>query len=105
MLWDPGSPNTQEQLNILGSSEIYQYLNTHCVKNANGVAEWKKWTKDPEFSDLTSETMKQLYKDAAPLVKNLPAVIIAVDGKAKYYDISQAKVDDVLKLLKDAGGP
>lgn len=100
---------TREQLNVLNSSTIMAYLNTHCVKDANGMAEWRKWDKPtidrPGALQKESQVWQQLWNDSKSRLGKLPQIVIVNDQAGAAFEIpTNATEADTLTLLKKYGG-
>lgn len=92
------------QLNALMSTDVRDYLNSHCDRE-NGTATWRLFDKD---QDLTNESKE--WQDEFNVLKKETPPAIAI-GSDKMIRSKWAKpqplpkdTDSLLKLLKKYGG-
>lgn len=105
MLKDTSKPLTVEQEHIFNSTQIMEYLNTHCVKDpARNHPEWRAWdVKTLTIGPTESATMVGLWNSVKGKLTSYPKLVIAVNGEAKYYDFPATEAD-TLNFLKSQGG-
>lgn len=85
------------------AGSIRKYLNTKCAKSDNGHPEWRIYDDDTVIDPNESPTMRELFQKALPTVKQLPAIVIAVDGKSVAQPLPETEAA-TLALLKSKGG-
>ena len=90
---------TRDQMLILYSSKISDFLNDKTVKSSSGHPEWRRWDKDIKISSKESDTLKALWDSVIPKVGKLPQMVIAVNGRAEIYDLP-ANEEATLELLR-----
>jgi hypothetical protein len=94
----------KDQLTILTSTEVRAYLNSHCVKGADGkTPEFRIFDKD---TDVSHES--QIWQKAMAAAKTTPGFVtpwlIVSDGKKGSDGPLPANVADMLAELKKYGG-
>jgi hypothetical protein len=95
---DYGKPEYRPYLNVLNSTSIRSYLNTHCAK-VDGLPEWRRWDKD---TDVSHESQK--WQDAMKMPRDsLPWIYIS-NGTAGFGGPLPKTEADTLALLKKWGG-
>jgi hypothetical protein len=97
---------SREQYNILFSTKIVDYLNTHCVKaGPQNIPEWRKWSPKVNVTEKESKTMVDLWNsiDHAKIADKLPQIVIAVNGQAETFALPATEADTIA-LLKTKGG-
>jgi hypothetical protein len=108
IVFDPMANNTRDQLNTIYSTSIRDYLNSHCVKGADGRPEWRMWAPTLEVGTKESPTMVALWNATKSqmgplLVGTSPQLVISVNGAAKVYPLPNTETD-TLNFLKQQGG-
>lgn len=93
---------TKEQINVLNSTKIVDYLNKKTMKTGNGPG-WKKWDKDINVENEL-EIWKQIWAAVKPQITTLPAAVVIVDTNGQVFDISAMSENEVLNLLEKYGG-
>ena len=90
----------KEQLTVLTSSDVRNYLYIKCIKGVDGkTAEWRVWDKDV---DLAGES--QLWRDAMKRPRTgLPWLLIS-DGQKGYEGLLPKTINETLDLFKKFGG-
>lgn len=82
---------TKEQLNIMNSTKLVEYLNKNCVKGSDSLPSWRKWdwsiVSKPDGLKYEIPVMQQLWSDvkAKVTLDDLPQVVIVVGQKATPY--------------------
>lgn len=105
LLHDSSKPMTQEQQHIFNSTQIIAYLNSHCVKDSRGLAEWRNWdVKTLKIGPTESPTITALYNSTKSLLPKYPQLVVAVNGDAKVYDLDKYTEASTLEFLKTQGG-
>jgi hypothetical protein len=94
---------TREQLNTLNSTQVREYLNRKCVKDADGKAGWRMWDDDVVITDKETATWKALWSAVKPQLKTLPALVIVNDTKGEVFPLPSTE-KETLDLLKKFGG-
>ncbi len=98
---------TKEQRNIMDSTKIAGYLDTACVKAANGQPEWRKWDKGTIEKDggpiKESALWQQIWKDTKPKLGGLPQIVIISDQSGNTFPLP-ATEEATLAFLKQYGG-
>jgi hypothetical protein len=87
IIYETEAANTREQLAVIYSPVVTDYLNQHCVKNAAGRPEWRRWDKDVQVLATESTDMRDLWEAVKPKLGELPQLVLAKDGKAKVYPL------------------
>lgn len=91
---------TRDQLLVLKSQEVRDYLNTKCVKGPDGkTAEWRIWDKDVDASAEQTHWQAALRRDK----KSFPWILIGT-GTGGYEGPLPKNVSDTLSLLIKYGG-
>lgn len=108
IVFDPMANNTRDQLNTIYSTTMRDYLNSHCVKGADGRPEWRMWAPSLEVGTKESPTMVALWNATKSqmgplLVGSSPQLVISVNGAAKVYPLPATEAD-TLSFLKQQGG-
>lgn len=93
---------TREQLNILNSTKIAEYLNAKAAKDAKGLPEWRRWDKDVNTTH-ESDVWKNLWAATKPQLTQLPAVVIVTNQKGEVHPLPATEAE-TLDLLKKYGG-
>lgn len=104
-IYETAAKLTREQHNILHSTQITAYLNSHCIKGPDGLAEWRKWTPTIKVTDRESPTIAAMWNaiDKTKIANNLPQLAIAVNGAVTVIPLPATEAE-TLALLKKAGG-
>lgn len=103
IIYESSQAHTKEQLNILNSTQIVEYLNRKTVKDGT-LPGFRKWDKDISVFRESSANMKLLFEAVKPKLTSFPALVIAVDKNATVYPLP-ATEQETLELLKRYGGP
>lgn len=108
IVFDPMANNTRDQLNTIYSTTMRDYLNSHCVKGADGRPEWRMWAPSLEVGTKESPTMVALWNATKSqmgllLVGSSPQLVISVNGAAKVYPLPATEADTI-SFLKQQGG-
>lgn len=103
MIYESSDSNPEAVNTTLNSTKIRAYLNSKCVKGADGTPEWRVWDKDITVSANESPTMKLLWDGVKPTLGTVPRLVVAVNGAAKVYPLPATEVD-TLAFLKTIGG-
>lgn len=100
---------TKEQLHVMNSTKLVEYLNKNCVKGSDDLPSWRKWdwsiVSKPDGLKYEIPVMKQLWSDVKSTVKldDLPQVVIVLGQKATPYawvDSEQGMID----FIKEKSG-
>lgn len=100
-IYESSANLTREQLNILNSTAIADYLNRKTVKTDNRPG-WRKWDKDIDVTKET-ETWRALWEATKPKLGKLPQVLIVTGGEGQLYPLPETEAA-TLQLLKSKGG-
>lgn len=87
IVYDTEAANSREQLAVIYSPKVTEYLNQHCVKDSAGRAEWRRWDKDVQILTAESKDVRDLWDAVRPKLGELPQLVLAKDGKAKLYPL------------------
>lgn len=101
-VYESGANLTREQLNILNSTTITDYLNRKTAKDTKGRAEWRKWDKDVDMANET-DVWKNLWTSTKPQLGALPALVVVTDQKGQVFPLPATEAE-TLALLKRYGG-
>lgn len=89
-----------EQLAILFSKEVRDYLRSKCAKDKdNPTGAWRIWDKDSDASDETQSWQDALKRER----KKIPWLIISHSAKGGYEGPLPANVADMMALLRKWG--
>ena len=102
LVYETMANNTQNQLNIIFSPVIAEYLNRKTVKDSKGKPEWQRWDKDVDVSNK-SELWRSLWMSTKPQLGTLPAIVIVTDAKGLVFPLP-ATEKETMDLLKKYGG-
>lgn len=97
---ESGSNMTKEQLNILNSTAIRDYLNKKTAKTGTR-SDYRFWDKDVDVSKET-DTFKKLWETAKSKIGVLPQMIIFSDQGMVILPLTNEQ--DILAILKKYGG-
>lgn len=95
--------NDANQLAVINSTKVREYLMRKCAKGTDGTPEFRIWDTEITVTDKESATLRDLWTTAKPGLSKPPEVIIAVDGAAKIYPLPPTE-NELLTLLKSKGG-
>lgn len=90
----------KEQVVLLTSGKVRDYLDTHCVKRADGQPEYRIWAKDVKGAENDSK----LWFDTFSKSRGAPEWIIVSNGKNGVECPLPANEADLLTLLRKYGG-
>lgn len=100
---------TKEQLHIMNSTKLVEFMNKNCVKGTDDLPSWRKWdwsiVNKPDGLKYEIPVMKQLWTDVKTkvTVAELPQVVIVLGQKATPYpwaDTEQGMID----FIKEKSG-
>lgn len=100
IVWESSANHTKEQLNILNSTKVRDYLNKKCKDGKQG---WRMYDKDVKVSDKESEVFKALWNDVKDKISTLPCIVLVSDQKAEINQLPPTE-NDTLALLEKWGG-
>jgi hypothetical protein len=95
-VYETSAPLTPAAQQVMFSEKVRQYLDA----KAKG---WRRFDKDVDAGNEKDAEIKALWQAARPKVTAVPAVIVAVGGKAEVLPLP-ADEDAALKTLKQYGG-
>ena len=92
---------TREQVAILKSTKIADYLNTKAAKT-NNRPDWRRWDKDQDVT-FENATMKALWAAIKPQLGKLPALVVVTDQKGEVFPLPETEAA-TLEFLERYGG-
>lgn len=95
---------TMEEMAILNSPRIAEYLNRKTEKDPDGKAGWRKWDKDVVMGERELDLWKALWAETKPKITSTPQLLIVTGGNGKLYPLKGMTEAEVLALLKQVGG-
>lgn len=102
-VWEKDDLLTREQLNVLNSTSIRDYLNKKCVDGSKGWAKWDKdttlTTRPAPWPDLWAAVKAKVLTEQV----KLPAVAVADGTKVTLHQLPATEAA-TLTLLKQYGG-
>lgn len=93
---------TQAQANVIYSTAITDYLNSHTEKTEDRPG-WKRWDRNVDTS-TASDTWKKIWDVTKGSVLKVPALVIINESKGEVFELPATEAD-ALELLKKYGGP
>ncbi len=93
---------TRNQSNVLNSTAVRKYLDTHVVKGESGLPDYRYFDKDTDVQKDTA-TIQAMWKAAKPMFVNTPIVVLFDGTKGTSYPLPATEAE-LLNLLKQAGG-
>ena len=100
-VYESAAALSREQLNVVYSSKVREYLNRKCAKD-DGRPGWRHYDKDVNVEHET-DVQKKLWAAVKPQLGTLPQIAIAVDHKIDLLPLP-ATEKDALELLQRYGG-
>lgn len=101
LMYESGANNTKEQLAVLYSPKVQEYLDRKATDGKNG---WRRWDQNID-NKYSPAALKTIVEAAKPKLTQLPALVIATAGKIDVYPMAaKATEDEALSLLKKYGG-
>lgn len=102
MVYESRANNTKEQLAVLYSPKIQDYLTRKCKGGKDG---WRRWDKDVE-EKYVPEELKKVMEAAKPSLGALPAIVVASGSKIDVLAMppNVSSDDEILSVLKKYGG-
>lgn len=94
---------TEDQLQILNSTQIQNYLKSKCVKNDNQPA-FRQWDDDLDSNTLPNDLWRKFYDRAKTDSKGkLPWIVISTKTETISVELPKTE-SETLNLLKKYGG-
>lgn len=87
------------QKTMLASTTLRAYLDTHCVKDTNGIPEWRIWSDDQNPANESA-----IWQKLMPLAKGKGLWVVAGDGTHGVNQAAPADEATLIALLASAGG-
>lgn len=102
-LSDPVAPMNKDQIDILNSTKIREYLATKCAKGPDGkTPEVRFWSPKVVLTN-ESDTWKKIWETVKPQMPTLPAVVIYRGTNGEYFPLAKNEAEQ-LEFLKKYGG-
>lgn len=102
LVYESEDAMTREQLAILASPKIKDWLNAHCAKDEKGRPGWRKWDKDVD-TKLETSTWQSLWTAIKPKLGPLPQIVIVSNQKGETFELPDTE-QKTLDLLANYGG-
>jgi hypothetical protein len=100
-VYETGDSQSREQLNIINSTAIREYLKGKCAKD-DGIPGFRFWDKDIDTSK-EGDTWKKIWDSAKPKLSGLPTVVVFRGTAGEYYPLPATEAA-TLEFLKKFGG-
>lgn len=81
----------RQQLDVVNSTEIVQWMTDNCAKSADGRPEWRRWDRtsiERTGVDRETEVWKKLWNKVQPLVTQNNMVFVATDTKIQFVPMT-----------------
>jgi hypothetical protein len=98
-VYESASKLSREQLNILNSTKIAEYLNSKTVKDQDGQPGWRTWDKDVDVQ-FAPQLWKDLWASTKPQLSNLPALLIVSGKKGEVFPLPATESETIALLQK-----
>lgn len=95
-----GKPEYEPYRRVLDSTLITHYLREHCIKDAKGNAEWRRWDTGVDVSNDLPELQAMFVTPH----ERLPWVVIQNEHGQQYSGELPDSIEGTLTLLKKWGG-
>lgn len=86
---------SKDQLAIIDSSDLREWLDSHCIKNAQSVPEWRIWA-----SEIQVNPDQPIWQKLMGLERKSEPWIIISTGRSGYSGPLPANEAETIKLLE-----